>query len=319
MEALPDLIAPLSFRKNNVGGETTSPPADVLENIADLLRAGPGRGLILLIHGYNNDFAAANEAYSGFFRVQRKIAELPEGRRVADDRVFVEVFWPGDADWGILSFACYMQSIDQAVRTAKLLADSLWELADIINTDKPLEVDIIGHSMGCRLATELLTALGATDRIRTRRVALMAAALPTFMIEKDGSLRPGVDAKLGGPDCRVGSLYSPNDMVLALAFPVGQTLAGGKNGIFPTALGHEMWVSSSIPANLEQQQIAGAGHSDYWGWKLDTEGIAKVANTRLAKLFGFDHAPRRQVVERSTPIREEPQVREPGAPLGVAA
>jgi len=290
-----ELVASLSFRHEAVGGKVVMPDRDSIATITKLLREGPARGLVLLIHGYNNSEQDAEDAYAGFFTMQKSINELKEHRRLADNRVFVEVYWPGDADWGLLSFAFYMGSIDHAEKSAQFLANVLATLA---NDVAPLDIDIIGHSMGCRLAAELLGKLAHGVKVRVERIALMAAAVPTFMLEQGGALRQPYDTQLSVIPGRVKSLYSLSDGVLAIAFPVGQTLAPGPNGFLPTALGHEQWVSSSVPGNLEQCEIVNAGHSDYWGWKEKTRNVARKANEELRGFLGFNHARDRAVEER---------------------
>lgn len=289
------LVGSLSFRQELVGGKVVMPGQESIGAITKLLREGPARGLVLLVHGYNNDFEDAQKAYAGFFTMQERINELKEHRRLADNRVFVEVYWPGDADWSLLSFAFFMGSIGHAEKSAQFLANVLAELA---TEPAPLDIDIIGHSMGCRLAAELLGKLAPTAKVRVQRIALMAAAVPTFMLEQGGALRPSYDSQLSVAPGRVKSLFSGSDGVLAFAFPVGQTFAPGPNGCFPTALGHEQWVSSSVPGNLEQREIRKAGHSDYWGWKEETQRIARKANEELRDFLGFNHARDRTVEER---------------------
>ena len=292
------LVASLSFRVDPVGGKVVMPSPESITEVTKLVREGPGRGLVLLIHGYNNSLKDAKDAYAGFFQIQEGLNELKEHRRLADNRVFVEVYWPGDADWGLLSFAFYLGSIGQAEKSAEFLADVLAKLA---KEPTPLSIDIIGHSMGCRVATELLGKLDPMAKIRVERIALMAAAVPTFMLEPGGALRQPYDVELCIAPGRVKSLYSSSDMVLAVAFPVGQTLAPGPNGFFPTALGHEKWVSSSVPGNLEQCDIPKAGHSDYWGWKEETREVAIAANEELRDFLGFNHARDRVVGVRRMP------------------
>ena len=93
----------------------------------------------------------------------------------------------------------------------------------------------------------------------------MAGAVPTFMMVNapQRRLRPAYD-KLLHEGAR--SLYSGKDMVLAAAFPAGQSLALGDEGAMPVALGHEFWVEPTVPLNLGQVENLGSGHSDYWGW-----------------------------------------------------
>ena len=49
---------------------------------------------------------------------------------------------------------------------------------------------------------------------------------------------------------RATSLYSRADMVLAWAFPFGETISPEHDGLFPTALGHDAWGDGITVANL---------------------------------------------------------------------
>jgi pimeloyl-ACP methyl ester carboxylesterase len=279
----------LSYREEAVGGEVSALP-----KISDERAIIQAQHLVLLIHGYNNDTQAAKDAYEGFHARQR---DLDADARYGIGRTFVEVYWPGDAAWGFASFLFYMGSIKRAITTAVRLADYLTG-----NIGNVVRIDIVAHSMGCRLATELLRALAnqpITPQIE--RIVFMAGAVPTFMLEQRNPsrrLRPSYDQVL-----RDGarSLYSGSDMVLALAFPAGQSLAPGEEGFLPTALGHAKWADPTLPNNLDQQQNPGAGHSDYWGWNTKPEPLqcANIAAQNVRSYLQFPSAGSRTMNERS--------------------
>ena len=278
----------LSWREDAVGGEVSARP-----KVSDERALEQAQHLVLLVHGYNNDTEDAQKAYNGFHARQR---DLAGGERYGIGRTFVEVYWPGDAAWGIVSFLFYMGSIKHAIQTAGRLADYLAE-----HTRNSARIDIVAHSMGCRLATELLRAL--KDRPippQIERIVFMAGAIPTFMLQHrtpPRRLRPSYDRVL-----REGarSLYSGADMVLSFAFPAGQTLAPGAEGFLPTALGHAEWTDTTVPYNLDQQQNPGAGHGDYWGWN-DKPGplqCAKKAAQEVRSYMQFPSTGSREVSKR---------------------
>lgn len=242
----------ISLRRDDVGGEVRTKP-EASDDSA--LRAA--RHLVLLIHGYNNNRLKAVEAYKGFHDRQH---DQDPADHYGSDRKFVELYWPGDAAWGIASFLFYMGSIDRARESATVLGGYL---AECFQNDQ-VRIDIVAHSMGCRLALELLQTLAVHPQLQIARIVFMAAAVPTFMLEGSppGRLRSGYNAVIHEG---ARSLYSSDDRVLAFAFPLGQTLAGDGEGFVPTALGHEYWVSGSVPFNLGQAENTGAGHGDYWG------------------------------------------------------
>ena len=277
-----------SYREHPVGGEVSAQPA-----ISDENAVKQAQHLVILIHGYNNDAQAAKQAYDGFHARQR---DLAGGARYGIGLTFVEVYWPGDAAWGFASFLFYMGSIKRAIQTAGLLAAYLAG-----NIGNLVRIDIVAHSMGCRLATELLRALvnqPITPQIE--RIVFMAGAIPTFMLEQRNPprrLRPSYDQML-----RDGarSLYSGADRVLALAFPAGQSLAPGEEGFLPTALGHAQWTDPTIPNNLDQQQNPGAGHGDYWGWNDKPKPLqcATKAAEEVRSYLQFPSAGSRTISER---------------------
>jgi pimeloyl-ACP methyl ester carboxylesterase len=278
----------LSYREagHEAGGEVSAQP-----RISDEGMLKQAQHLVLLIHGYNNDTQAAREAYEGFHARQRDLDE-----RYGIGRAFVEVYWPGDAAWGIVSFLFYMGSIKHAIQTADRFADYLAN-----NVSNTTRIDIVAHSMGCRLTTELLRALGNRPGApQIERIVFMAGAVPTFMLEQRSPpcrLRPAYDQVL-----REGarSLFSGADSVLAFAFPAGQSLAPGSEGFFPTALGHEKWIAATVPNNLDQQPNPGAGHGDYWGWntKPKPSQCANTAAREVRSYLQFPSAGSRATSER---------------------
>ncbi|MDD4929806.1 MAG: alpha/beta hydrolase [Gallionella sp.] len=279
----------LSYREEPVGGEVSNQP-----KISDVSAIEQAQHLVLLIHGYNNDTQAAKEAYEGFHARQR---DLDTDARYGIGRTFVEVYWPGDAAWGFASFLFYMGSIKHAIQTGERLA---YFLAKHIGN--AVHIDIVAHSMGCRLGLELLRTLESQPiSPLIERIVFMAGGAPTFMLEQRDPprrLRPSYNQVLRG---RSLSLYSGSDMVLALAFPAGQSLAPGAEGFLPTALGHTKWTDATVPPNLDQQENPKAGHSDYWGWNTATKPLqcATKAAREVRSYLQFPSAGSRTIDERS--------------------
>jgi len=289
----------VSLRQSPKGGEVLNTPEPNPTNVLRL-----SRRLILLIHGYNNDLKAGKEAYDGFDSMQRELADLPPDQPICDGQI-VGVYWPGDANWSIFSALYYPWSIEKAKTAAASFAAALDSAA---REGLLYQVDIIAHSMGSRLTLELLKQLLPSPRIRVVHIVFMAAAVPTFMFDPaDGQkLRPAYEAKLA--DGAI-SLYSGDDMVLSLAFPLGQTAAGAGEGWFPTALGHDIWLSHLTPPNLLQYPINGAGHSDYWGWNKDTLDKAREANKHIREFLRFTSRVVREVPSRAVVERDGPEER----------
>lgn len=298
-----------SYREQPVGGGISAQPT-----ISDENALRQAQHLVLLIHGYNNDAQAAQQAYDGFHARQR---DLAGGTRYGIGLTFVELYWPGDAAWGFASFLFYMGSIARAIRTAGQLAAYL--NANIV---KPARIDIVAHSMGCRLATELMRALQDQHAsVPLERIVFMAGAIPTFMLERRDPprrLRPSYDSVL-----RDGarSLYSGADMVLALAFPAGQSLATGEEGFLPSALGHALWTDRTVPTNLGQQQNPGAGHGDYWGWNTRPGPLRCAINAarEVRSYLQFPSAGSRTIAERPLAENAVPDARKIETPREIAA
>jgi pimeloyl-ACP methyl ester carboxylesterase len=219
------------------------------------------RECLVLVHGFNSTDTEAAEAYSGF-RTRQK--EIFSPRDPADyDRRFGDTFWPGDADlWPVLDridFLIYPAAVHTAVSAAKDLAEVLWKMPNL------QRVDFIGHSLGCRVTLETLLLLRTRTLPMIGRVMLMAAAVPSEMLEGGGKFHELLrQLATEGTDIRI--LHSQQDPVLHYAFPPGQSLAGGKEAS-NRALGRfgpTPWMPG-FRSTLTEREIAGAAHGDYWG------------------------------------------------------
>jgi len=133
------------------------------------------RHVVLLVHGYNADMDDARRAFDGFLRMLP--ARFPPAGRV---------YWPGDADWGVLSTFCYPSKVPVARESAARLAGLLARLRG--PGGGPIELTLVGHSLGCRVILELLEDLSWLEDARAvvRVVVLMAAAVPVDLLEAGG-------------------------------------------------------------------------------------------------------------------------------------
>lgn len=209
--------------------------------------------IVVLVHGYNNTQADAAASYNGF-----RIRQYESIRGLASpalDNVLADTFWPGDADWGAVDFLDFLFYSD-AVGVARSAGD---RLAQHLRTMPGLVVvHFIGHSLGCRVVLEAIEHLRLSGGPAVGRVALMAAAVPVFKVEHGAALAAAMNHAE-----RVLVLYSDDDTVLRYAFPPGQTLAGGDEGSFPTALGRQP--TPAVAGLTERVRVAGADHGSYWG------------------------------------------------------
>lgn len=213
------------------------------------------RELVVLVHGFNNHMGEAAQAYQGFRDRQYPWAGVMPP---ALEPVLGDFFWPGDADWvGLLDkidFLVYPTAVNTAPLAGQRLAKYLASLPNLLN------VDFVAHSLGCRVVLECMQAmLGMPARPNIRRVVLMAAAVPDYMVAPNGSLAQAVAQAES-----VLVLHSTSDTVLHYAFPPGQTMAGAGEGLLPTALGRR-GPPAGMPGDVLDFAIKGAGHGDYWG------------------------------------------------------
>jgi pimeloyl-ACP methyl ester carboxylesterase len=261
------------------------------------------RRFILLIHGFNINQDSAIKSYDGFYRWQRALNNRRDRDPIFNDRRIIEVYWPGDAAWkgfkSLFSPLFYPESIDVARDTARQLVKTILRAAP---APYIVSIDIVGHSMGCRIAVEVLNLLlePAAAHIQIRRVVLMAAAIPTSLLmpgARARQLRAGLASK---PVDGTYSLFSSRDDVLYLAFRLGQTLRVREGeGFLPYALGSFYWPGH--PFNCSQDEIKGAGHSDYWGGQGRNTTQERAANDRVGWFLGLTDT--RNLPSRAAPER----------------
>jgi hypothetical protein len=230
-------------------------PGQALASLADLNR----RHCLVLVHGFNNTDGEAAIAYLGFRRRQDEIFQPPNAD--AFEHVFGDTFWPGDADWwwifDKLDFLIYPAAVGTALTSAEQLADLLLQMPSL------LRVDFVAHSLGCRVVLETVRLLHEHSALPIGRICLMAAAVPSEFLEYPERYYDLLGAvEQTGTEVRV--LHSMSDLVLHLAFPPGQALAGeasdralGRFGPTPGMPG--------MGGALTGREISGAAHGDYWG------------------------------------------------------
>ena len=253
------------------------------------------RECLVLVHGFNNSDSGAGDAYLAFRNSETRIFNPTDAS--VFERSFGDTFWPGDADWSFfdkLDFLVYPAAVHTAVKAANQLAALLTRMPNLER------VDFIAHSLGCRVALETLLLLRKRALPMIGRVVLMAAAVPSEMLERRGKFFDLL-MELAAEGIEIRVLHSINDKVLHFAFPPGQSLAGageasgralGRIGPIATMPGYK--------ATLNGVVIGGADHSDYWGdgAKGPSEQATRDAGTFL-KLgdLGRDIGTNREEIE----------------------
>lgn len=204
--------------------------------------------ITFLLHGFNVN------RQDGRNSLLRLAGRLPS----SSDGAIVAVLWPGDHWVRAISYPFEGNDAD----------DSAAEMARFI--DRVLrpetELNFVSHSLGARVVMETVNRL-IGDRYSIRQVCLMAAAIDDFSLANPEDYRLAVATA-----DRVAVLASREDLVLKLAYPIGDFLQAffffWKDDV-GLALGYHGPKPSndnSIPEQVYHLQIPDgkkSGHGDY--------------------------------------------------------
>lgn len=265
--------------------------------VAPVLEAPPtaligAHKLTILIHGFNNDEQAAQISYGQF------IDQTSMLRRAYPDLGTVcEFFWPGDIDaprW--IAAAFYAESVTRAPHAARVLADFLHELS----ATGPLEVNLICHSLGNRVALELArTLVDRQSSVRVKHLCLLAAAVPSMMVYDGGTLREAIDSI-----SRTLVLHSEFDEALGVVFRGGQWLANedASHAIGKYGAPLYRWSMSS--------DMKPYGHSDYWPGASSARHVREFLGLSATRSLPFRQISEREVarLERPHPVGTTPVI-----------
>ncbi|HSK42879.1 MAG TPA: alpha/beta hydrolase, partial [Candidatus Binatia bacterium] len=247
---------PVQLSVRTPGTNSGGPVVPVRQEVGQL----DGRGdLLILIHGYNNSRIDALTSYGQFLDNLRTKFPTQTGQ-------IAEFHWPGDELNKIISTLSYPNQIKPAIESARELATFLAGLQHA----GPMVINLVGHSLGCRVIMELLAHWtgGLPPGIFIGAVILMAAAVKVKAIDEGGALRAAAVLTLKNP-----ALYSKGDPVLKWAFPMGETAAG--EGFFPTAVGRTGGPPStwhvSTPMSHDGQAYV---HGSYWPGDESSTAVA---------------------------------------------
>src|SRR6266496_5654706 len=135
--------------------------------------------LVVLVHGYNVNKQAAQVSYSAFTSLLQKygITTLSTYGQI------VGFCWPGDVNLGIFSGLAYPTEMGAVRASASLLADFLTTLRG--PQGLPIQVIVVAHSLGNRLALQMIGNLLQQSNKwgRTEGLCLMAGAVQVGMVE----------------------------------------------------------------------------------------------------------------------------------------
>ena len=182
--------------------------------------------IVLLIHGYNVNRVGAEKGFTTFAMLLSKYGVT----EISTFGQLVGFLWPGDENIRFMGSLFYPAKIGPARESGGLLAPFLTTLRGPAGS--PIQVILVAHSLGNRVALELIKSILAQSNKtwgRIEGICLMAAAVPVRFVDTNGSLASAARA------ARSANFFSRSDNVLHWAFPPGETAAG--EAFFPQAIG----------------------------------------------------------------------------------
>lgn len=229
--------------------------------------------ILLLVHGFANPEETAQDSYEKFAAGLTKVSESFPGTWGA----VCEFHWPGDDIRGPLKSK---ETYPLRIYVAQTCALRLYQF---LHGEKALDggksLYIVAHSLGCRLTLEFLREIlksGEYEGPVVREVALMAAAVPM------DTCLPRLGWFLPAETRREHVLFSGNDGVLHLAFPIGQGVAGEH--------GHAVGREGLPDGRWRTRTSTGLGHGEYWGKDKVAKRVSAILGTGPAELP--EHHPR---------------------------
>ncbi len=286
MATLRPSLSELSARVKDKGGDYADFIAESPIGIF-----GTGENVTLLIHGFNVSYQGGQKAYRDF-----------------TDQLFTDTrqqehwfFWPGDlSKWAPISALLYSETPKRAVACADLLRMFL-NAPSVVQKGRSINLYIVAHSLGCRLALELCKLLNdQTGRYRIKLLALMAPAVPVNLVTQRARLDI---AKYGGEKTLIFS--SKWDVPLGLFFRPGQAgeSFGWSDKLFGNrgALGRHGLKNNNHAERRLIDIPTKLGHSDYWTDPFVAEYIEQLLpNNRRPDHF------RKDPIQRFETIRDDP-------------
>ncbi len=262
--------------------------------VAGAVRVEPGsvspygrRRIVVLIHGYANSQAAAS---ASFQECIDNLQRLPAPANLNIPSPIFKFYWPGDTQIRMLSELSYPTEITPAVEAGHRLAEFLGTLVG--PNGGPVEIHLIAHSLGNRVALEMLRAFDATNpNVIFRSISMMAAAVPVPMVSNGGDLWDTWTIVK-----RSQVLCSISDRVLYLAFPIGETTA--REGFFPEAVGRFGNPPGAWNKNLP---LSDYSHGSYWPNAATAPFLASFLELPINPPVSANSIPNRQAAPpRST-------------------
>lgn len=206
--------------------------------------------LVILIHGYNVNRPDGEKGFSAF-------GQLLQNRGVSELSVLGQIigfFWPGDEDIKLIAGLFYPAKMGAAGDSAARLANFILQLRG--PNGSPMQVVLVAHSLGNRVALEMIANLRAQSNRSWGRMegfCLMAAAVTVKVVDDGGRLSQAAKS------LRTRTMFSEADKVLRWAFPPGETAAA--EGFFPQAVGR---FGNPVPAWSDCFDLQPYDHGNYF-------------------------------------------------------
>lgn len=266
---------------------------------ADALRTGLSmkRRITLLIHGFNVPEADGLNAFRAFR------ANLPA--RKSGDQFWM--LWPGDLTENTVgSVLGYPRILDRIPDCAFKAFQHLLDEIEASHHDK-VEVRIVAHSLGCRLAMEIVKLFIASRRVDLRLMALLAPAIPLYKVIRGGALDL---TNFGG--WRVHVFHSRNDEALGWVFRSGQRVESDgaasavkdRGALGLTGLQHHRHALKNV-----FETDTGLAHGDYWtAAKIADQVAYNLPFTDIREVVARKVTPRLVDAGRGVPGRRGPTV-----------
>jgi hypothetical protein len=239
-----------------------------------------GERIVMIVHGYDNDPDDAGKSYAVFYKELRKIVDGHFFQHIW------EVYWPGywprrPSKIEPLAALSYSKQSRDAPQIGEVLAEYVQRVSRARNGNLR-DIMFIAHSLGCRVVLEAIDRLRSSSTIRVSGICLMAAAVPTFMVDPGASLRSAAEFSR-----KHYILYSPADFVLHWFFRPGEFGAAlGRR--WPEAVGRfgnprELW-----DRRVENVVNTGLNHGDYYrGRSKRAPSDENRTAPLVARMFGY--------------------------------
>jgi hypothetical protein len=264
----------LNFRSQSVGGAaidpmvlegdgTASVPALKIVDPTTLGSRLANKNVLFGVHGFN---VSREEG-------ERSLGRLEPLLNLTSSDVFIGVLWPGDSWIPVVNYPFEGDvAMDCGRRLAMFCAQYLSRTSGF---------SFVSHSLGARLVLEAVKNLNR----KAGSVCLTAGAINRDCLTREYAAafsNAGV----------ISVLASQQDMVLRLAFPIGDPIAdilNSDHAFFTPALGYK-GPAQPIGATVPPWQIPDAqdyGHGDYLPPSAPTVSAAQNQNPKWQKPAGF--------------------------------